>query len=321
MAFPTTREELKQWALRKLGKGAIRINVTDEQCEDRIDETLERFREHHFDGVERVYYKRAVTASNMKFDSALGFDFIQGEEINGVTSLAKGRIYSQADNNLSIKFTTLSEEQFQAGEVINGADGHTATISGDADAIELGDKDNGWVPIDDSIVSVVQLVPSGGLLGQGLFSYTYQMALQFLPTFPSGDLHYYFMQRQHLALIENLFVGQKVIRFQRMQNRLHVDINWRHGIDVGQYLFFDCYKAVDPTTYSKVFSNWFVREYTTALIKQQWASNLGKFDKVVLPNGTMVNRDKISEEAERKLEELEDKLRNELQVPPGFYVG
>ena len=40
MAQPTTRNEFKDWVLRKLGAPVIDINVSDEQVEDRIDESF-----------------------------------------------------------------------------------------------------------------------------------------------------------------------------------------------------------------------------------------------------------------------------------------
>ena len=52
MALPTTREDLKQYCLRKLG-AVIEINVDDSQLEDRIDDALSMFAEYHFDGVEK----------------------------------------------------------------------------------------------------------------------------------------------------------------------------------------------------------------------------------------------------------------------------
>ena len=43
MATPSTRETLKQYCLRNLGKPVIDINVDDDQVEDRIDEALQYF--------------------------------------------------------------------------------------------------------------------------------------------------------------------------------------------------------------------------------------------------------------------------------------
>ncbi len=65
MATPTTREELKQYALRKLGAPVIEINVDDAQLEDALDDALQIFAEYHFDGVEKVFYKYEVTDTDI----------------------------------------------------------------------------------------------------------------------------------------------------------------------------------------------------------------------------------------------------------------
>ena len=64
MATPATREQLKQYALRTLGKPVIEINVDDAQLEDRLDEALQYFSQYHYDGVERVYLKYQYTADD-----------------------------------------------------------------------------------------------------------------------------------------------------------------------------------------------------------------------------------------------------------------
>jgi hypothetical protein len=64
MAVPTTRNEFKEYCLRKLGKPVIEINVDDDQVEDRIDESLRYYWDYHFDGTEKLYYKHQVTEQN-----------------------------------------------------------------------------------------------------------------------------------------------------------------------------------------------------------------------------------------------------------------
>ena len=61
----TTRETLKQYALRALGKPVIEINVEDDQVEDRIDEALQYFAQYHYDGTERMYLKYQVTSDDV----------------------------------------------------------------------------------------------------------------------------------------------------------------------------------------------------------------------------------------------------------------
>jgi hypothetical protein len=61
MATPTTKDEFKEYCLRKLGKPVIEINVDDDQLDDRVDECLKYFADYHFDGSDKVYYKHQVT--------------------------------------------------------------------------------------------------------------------------------------------------------------------------------------------------------------------------------------------------------------------
>lgn len=61
MAVPQSRQEFKQYCLRKLGAPVIEINVDDDQVDDRVDEALRYYWDYHFDGSDKVYYKHQVT--------------------------------------------------------------------------------------------------------------------------------------------------------------------------------------------------------------------------------------------------------------------
>lgn len=65
MAVPTTRSEFAEYCLRKLGKPVIEINVDDDQVSDRIDEALRWYWDYHFDGSEKTYYKKIITAEDI----------------------------------------------------------------------------------------------------------------------------------------------------------------------------------------------------------------------------------------------------------------
>tara|TARA_Y100001968_G_scaffold319591_1_gene351353 strand:- start:3560 stop:4366 length:807 start_codon:yes stop_codon:yes gene_type:complete len=64
MANPATRETLKQYALRALGKPVIEINVDDDQLEDRLDEALQYYAQYHYDGIRRTYLKYQYTEAD-----------------------------------------------------------------------------------------------------------------------------------------------------------------------------------------------------------------------------------------------------------------
>ena len=65
MAIPNTRDELIDYCLRALGSPVVEINVADEQIEDRVDEALQWFREHHPDGSRRFYLSHAMTQNDI----------------------------------------------------------------------------------------------------------------------------------------------------------------------------------------------------------------------------------------------------------------
>ena len=96
MAIPTTREELKQYALRKLGAPVIQINVDDEQLEDSLDDAIQMFNEYHFDGVERALFKHEITAEDIENG------FIDTNAIN----LVGPNDYDQASDGKSIVSVT-----------------------------------------------------------------------------------------------------------------------------------------------------------------------------------------------------------------------
>jgi hypothetical protein len=71
MAEPATRETLKQYCLRNLGKPVIEINVDDDQLEDRIDEAVQYFQQYHYDGIRRTYLKYKLTSADKTRLSAI----------------------------------------------------------------------------------------------------------------------------------------------------------------------------------------------------------------------------------------------------------
>jgi len=100
MATPSTRETLKQYCLRNLGKPVIDINVDDDQVEDRIDEALQYFAQYHVDGVERMYLKYLVTADDI---TRMTTDASESVTENSITTT-----YKRADNYLVVPSSVVS---------------------------------------------------------------------------------------------------------------------------------------------------------------------------------------------------------------------
>ncbi len=65
MAKPSSRQELIDYCLRRLGSPVLEINIDDDQIDDLVDDALQYFHERHFDGVERMYLKYKITQDDI----------------------------------------------------------------------------------------------------------------------------------------------------------------------------------------------------------------------------------------------------------------
>jgi hypothetical protein len=78
MATPSSREQLKDYCLRRLGFPVIDINVDDDQLDDRIDDAIQLYQDYHYCGTENVYLATQVTAGDIANSSFKLADSISG---------------------------------------------------------------------------------------------------------------------------------------------------------------------------------------------------------------------------------------------------
>lgn len=62
---PASREEFKDFCLRRLGAPLLEINVADEQVEDCIEIALQYYHDYHYDGTQKVYLAHQVTQTDI----------------------------------------------------------------------------------------------------------------------------------------------------------------------------------------------------------------------------------------------------------------
>jgi len=187
------------------------------------------------------------------------------------------------------------------------------------------DKDNGYIPIDSNILYVSQLFPINPTFSSvNLFDIRYQMMLNSLGDFMNfaGGMAYYYQMQQYLEFLDMVLSGYPQTTWSRHQDRLYVWGEWSNGdLDVGDYVVAEVYTAVDPDTFSSVYNDMFMKNYTTALIKQQWGMNMSKFEGMQLPGGVTISGRQILDDTNTELKELEEKLRLEQELPPDFFIG
>ena len=180
----------------------------------------------------------------------------------------------------------------------------------------------GFIPVPDTVVSVVQVFPltdTGG--GGSLFDVRYQLRLNDLYDFSSTSVMHYQQTMQHLDFLEHILVGETPIRFNQHQNRLYIDMDWQNDMDAGEFIIIECYRKLDPTTYTDVFDDIYLKRYATAMIKKQWGANLSKFNGVAMLGGVTMNGEAIYSQALEEQQRLEEQIQLAFELPVNYMIG
>jgi hypothetical protein len=186
MAQPSTRQELIDYCLRKLGAPVLEINVAEEQVEDLVDDAIQLFNERHFDGVYQTYLKYEITQQDIDRGRAKG--------ISGV-----GVASTSVTTNIVGTATTFN--YYENSNYLQ-------------------------VPSHVVGVNKVFQFEGSNSIASGMFSIKYQLFLNDIYYWGSAELLTYSMVKTYLEDINFLLTTQKQIRFNKRQDRLYMDIDW-----------------------------------------------------------------------------------------------
>jgi hypothetical protein len=178
-----------------------------------------------------------------------------------------------------------------------------------------------YIQVPDSVIGIEKIFKfDTSSISGGMFSIKYQLFLNDLYYFNSVELLQYAMVKSYLEDIDFLLTTDKQLRFNKRQNRLYLDLDWASQ-KADQYIVIDCYRILDPNTFTNVYNDSFIKKYLTALIKKQWGQNLIKFRGVKLPGGVELNGREIYEDAEKELEDIKQRMVLEYELPPYDFIA
>ena len=321
MAQPNSRTTLIDYCLRSLGSPVIEINVDEDQVDDRIDEALQFYQTYHADSIEKFYLKHEVTNSSLTLTAAIATNFTVGETITGGTSGAKAVVKTVSGSIITYNRPKDLNKQFAAAETITGGtSSSTAVIS----SISKGDIENGYITVPNLITDIVRVMPiRDSVSSSDMFDIRYQIHLNDLHSVGfMGNLTEYVMSQQYLSLLDTVIDSDdKHINFDKHQNKLDIFMDWDEEVQKGDYLVVECYRIIDPNTYTDVYNDYFLKRYATALIKRQWGTNLIKFEGMVMPGGVTFNGRQMFDDATEEITKLEEEARLNWEQPVDFMVG
>ena len=282
MAKPTTRQGLVDYCLRQLGAPVLEINVDDDQIDDLVDDAIQLFNERHFDGVERMYLKYKLTQDDIDRGKA-------------GTSTGVGIVTTTASSTNVSGIGTITSNWYESSN---------------------------FIQVPDSVIGVEKVFKfDSSAISNGMFSVKYQLFLNDV-AFNLGynGLLSYSMTKSYLEDIDMMLTTDKQIRYNKRQDRLYLDIDWGSE-NADTFIILDCYRALDPDSFSGVYNDSFLKKYLTVLIKRQWGLNMMKFTGTKLPGGIELNGRQYYEDAERELEDIKQRMSLEYELPPLDLIG
>lgn len=316
----SSREGIKEYALRNLGAPVLEINVDDDQLEDRIDEALEYWRLYHYEGIEQIYMKQQIRASELKTISN-GDTFGLNEIITGSVSGATAVVVRETSRVSTPTLLLIKDVNgtFVTGEIVSSAQGHSAVLN--TNPLTLNEYDKRYIDIPDYVWGITKILSIGqASSSKNIFDLQYQLRLNDLYDLTSTSIIYYKTVMSHLALLDFELNGHQGFRFNRLQNRLFLDANWHSDFVLGDHIIVQGYRAMDPATFTKVWNEPWLKKFVTALFKRQWATNIKKFSGIQLPGGVTLDGDKLYAEATQEIDGLEEDLKNK-SAPLDFFMG
>ena len=317
MSKPSTRAELKEYCLRKLGKPVIEINVDDDQVDDRIDEALSFFEDYHFDGTEKIYMKHQLTVEDINRRWIYAPDavtFVTGvfpfDNSNASVNMFDLR-YQLRLHDL-YDFTSVSYVSYEITMQ------HLRTLQllfSGTPQFRFNRKQNKvFLDIDwtrDIQPGQYVVIECYRTLNPQTITLTGTCATTAASNTVVGTGTVFDQQ-----LLENDFVtfGTETLQIDKINSPTSITVR-------GPFATTQTGVSMTAAGYSDVWNDRFLKKYSTALIKLQWGNNLSKFAGIQMPGGVTLDGVRIMTEAREELEKLEEEMQIINVLPSEILLG
>jgi hypothetical protein len=208
-------------------------------------------------------------------------------------------------------FTADDETKFETSDTVTSINGTD------------WEERNRYIEIPSHVMGISRVFGlASNAIRNNLFGIEYQIFLNDLYAVGSLDMLNYYMVKQWMETIDMVLNNGSFVeyRFNQRQDRLYLDVG-KDMLDEDVYVIIDCYRALDPDTFTQVYNDPFVKKYATALIKRQWGQNLIKFNGIQLPGGVSMNGRELYTDAINEIAEMMAKSSSTFELPPMDMIG
>ena len=184
--------------------------------------------------------------------------------------------------------------------------------------------DRGYVELPPTVLAVTDIVstPFQNTAPYEIYfdSPEYQYFANWRMTNVIHEIHDYRIIKQHFELLNQTFDVYHRWRFSKLNGRL-IPHDASMVLQLGIPLIVSASKVIDLDTATYIYNDEWLKRFTTALLKEQWGTNISKFEGVQGVGGVTLNGDRILQEGINEVEKLRDEYKLKYEEPPMFMMG
>ena len=169
---------------------------------------------------------------------------------------------------------------------------------------------------------VYSMIGASSIVPGNIFNIKYQIFLNDIYAMTHGHILHYFMTSQYLETLDWVTNSQmnRRVRFNEHQGRLYLDMDIE-ALSGNEFIIIECHRKIDPTDFTDIYNDMWLKRYSTALVKYQWGENLSKFEGVALPGGVTLNASEMKAQAQEEITKLEEESRLNYELPVMDLMG
>ena len=317
MAKPQTRQQFKDYCLRRLGFPVITINVDDDQVEERIDDALQFFNDYHYDGTEKLFMKHQLTAE----DIARRWIYVP-DAVTFVTGVIPFDDSNSSINMFDLRyqlrlhdlydFTSVSyvsyEITMQHIRTLNLLFSGTPQFrfNRHLNKLFLDIKWDDMAPGEYVIVECYRKLQPDSMVLSGTLNGT---AGSKIITGTNTTFDQEVLENDIILLSDG-----RNLQIRKINSPTELEMVYALESDVVSL-------TATKEGLSDVWDDRFLKKYTTALIKRQWGENLKKFGGITMPGGVTLNGKEIYDEAVDDITKIEEDIFNFNSLPSEIFTG
>lgn len=194
--------------------------------------------------------------------------------------------------------------------------------------ISFDEVSQGYIQLPQEVIGVQEVLSvykQGSITDTAdLFNFEFMMAYndyinrQGIYASSSNYSNYYIWQVNR-ATIDWLVRPDQRFEYNHKTQKLHIYYDINELYDMNSSIVICCYLSIGE--HHNIWTDFWLRDYTTQLIKRQWAENIKKFGSLTLPTGATLNGDTMYQEAITEITRLEEQLGKAYELPSDFFLG